>query len=301
LLTKLDNHVSVIDTYALGRPNVVAAYLVTGKEKALIDMGYQSSAALVIRDVEKSGSAVDGLDYLLPTHVHLDHSGSCGTLAESFVGASIRVHPKGEPHLVDPTKLWKGATELFGDELMQRFGMPQPIEKSRLRVIADDAEIVLGSGLTLRSLWTPGHASHHLSYELEGTGIVLTGDAVGIRYPEFPVLIPTTPPTSFNFKLTVESLERIRRIKPTKLLTPHFGLMTNAADLIDHNLEVLREWKARIEGMVRNGNSQDEITRTLTEKTAQRAGMPVTGIPDYLSVSIRTSVLGFLRYLKASN
>ncbi len=160
---------------ALGNPGTVAAYLVTGKERALIDMGYGSSAQAIANDLDENGIGTDGIDYLLPTHVHLDHSGACGTLAEKYLNASIRVHPKGLPHLADPTRLWVGAGELFGGQLMEKFGKPQPVERTRMREVSDSEEISLGRGLTLRALWTPGHASHHLSYDLEGTGIVATG------------------------------------------------------------------------------------------------------------------------------
>ena len=88
MLTKLTDHISILDTLALGRPNVVAAYLVTGKQSALVDMGYRSSTKTVLRDLE--GRTID---YLLPTHVHLDHSGACGTLAKKFPNAAIRSTP----------------------------------------------------------------------------------------------------------------------------------------------------------------------------------------------------------------
>jgi glyoxylase-like metal-dependent hydrolase (beta-lactamase superfamily II) len=198
--------------------------LISGKEKALVDMGFESSASNVIEDLEKGGVGKDDLDYLLPTHVHLDHSGSCGTLARRFSKASIRVHPKGGPHLADPSKLWKAASELFGGKLMEKYGKPKPIDSKLLRAIDNDETICLGRCVTLRSLWTPGHASHHLSYVVEGTGTVLTGDAVGTKYPDFPAVIPATPPTSFNLRLALESLERIREIVPTKILAPHFGV-----------------------------------------------------------------------------
>jgi glyoxylase-like metal-dependent hydrolase (beta-lactamase superfamily II) len=298
LLRKLDDQVSVIDTMALGRPGVVAAYLVSGKESALIDMGYESSAKSVINDLEENGLGADSIDYLLPTHVHLDHSGGCSSLAEKYVNASIRVHPKGMLHLADPSKLWAGAGELFGSRLMERYGKPQPIARSRLREINDNEEISLGDGLTLRSLWTPGHASHHLSYELEGTGSVATGDAVGIIYPHVPVLVPTTPPTSFNLPLAVGSLERIRGTRPTRLLTPHYGVMIDATSLISDNIQALKEWAIKISSLLKEGASLERIARILTVESARRAGKSIDTIPDYLSVSIRVSVLGFTRYLE---
>jgi glyoxylase-like metal-dependent hydrolase (beta-lactamase superfamily II) len=223
MITRVNDFVSIIDTIALGQPRVVAAYLISGKEKALVDMGFESSASNVIEDLEKGGVERDDLDYLLPTHVPLDHSGSCGTLARRFSKASVRVHPKGEPHLADSSKLWKAASELFGGKLMEKCGMPKPIGPKLLRAIDNEETICLGRGVTLRSIWTPGHASHHLSYVVEGTGTVLTGGVVGTKYPDFRVVIPTTPPTSFNLRLALESLERIRETVPTKLLVPTSG------------------------------------------------------------------------------
>ena len=298
LLRKLDDQVSIIDTMALGRPGVVAAYLVSGKERALIDMGYRSSAQSVINDLEENGFGADSIDYLLPTHVHLDHSGGCGTLAEKYVNASVRAHPKGLPHLADPNKLWVGARELFGAQLMERYGKPEPIAWSRLREVGDNEEISLGGGLTLRSLWTPDHASHHLSYELEGTGSIAAGDAVGVMYPDVPVLVPTTPPTSFNLTLAIGSLERVRDTRPARILAPHYGIMGDATNLIADNIRALKEWELKINRMLKDGLSSQQIARTLIDETAHSAGQSLGIIPDHLSLSIMVSVLGFTRYLR---
>jgi glyoxylase-like metal-dependent hydrolase (beta-lactamase superfamily II) len=131
LLKKINETVSLIDTEALGLPRVVACYLVRGKESALLDMGYRSSAESVIRDLVSLGVGSDEVDYLLPTHVHLDHSGSCGTIARRFPRASVLAHPVGVPHLSDPTRLVEGAGELFGEALMRRYGLPDPIENKK--------------------------------------------------------------------------------------------------------------------------------------------------------------------------
>jgi glyoxylase-like metal-dependent hydrolase (beta-lactamase superfamily II) len=264
-------------------------------------MGYASSADAVQRDIERSGISAGGIDYLLPTHVHLDHSGACGRLAAHFKNASIRVHPKGQRHLIDPTTLWEGAGQLFGDELMKQYGRPQPIEADRVGAIADEEEIDLGNGLVLRSIWTPGHASHHLSYNLEGKETVFTGDAVGISSHSFLVLIPTTPPTSFNLDAAVESLRRIRQLSPKRLLTPHFGVINHGEDSIDANISSLVSWTAEIAGLLKRGSSIDSIVTTLTEEIARRTTNPTAPLPDYLQLSVRVSVLGAVRYLKSSD
>jgi glyoxylase-like metal-dependent hydrolase (beta-lactamase superfamily II) len=297
MLTKCVNNVWMIDTMAFGRPGVVAAYLIRGKETALIDMGYASSAETVLKELERNG--FEAVDYLLPTHVHLDHSGACGAIASGFNSASIRIHPKGERHLIDPAKLWAGATELFGDELMREYGRPIPIQERRLKTIADGEEINLGSGLTLRSIWTPGHASHHLSYIIEESGVVVTGDLVGITSAKFPILIPTTPPTSFNLDAAVESLQRISQLSPTRLLTPHFGVIGNALESIEANINSLKNWTLKISEMMKGGLSTDSIVNALTEAFTCNTQSPTVYLPDYLRVSIRLSVLGAVRFLKS--
>jgi glyoxylase-like metal-dependent hydrolase (beta-lactamase superfamily II) len=301
MLTKVDDRIWIIDTMALERPEVVAAYIIQGKESALIDMGYASSFQSVLKDIEESGIGSEGIDYLLPTHVHLDHAGACGSLAESFPRASIRVHPKGAPHLGDPAKLCEAAGKLFGPELMKRYGSPQAINESRVKAIGDGEAISLGNSLTLRSVWTPGHASHHLSYVLEGTGTVFTGDAIGITYPSFPALIPTTPPTSFNLEAAIESLQRIREVTPKQLLTPHYGIIHDAIASIDQNTRSLREWTTKIEAMRRNGLCADAIAANLSKEIGLLSGHNAGTLPDYAQMSITISVLGAIQYLNFSD
>lgn len=298
MLERLTESVAILDTEALGEKGVVAAYLISGKEKALIDMGYRSSAQVVIGDLNASGVSDDDLDYLLPTHVHLDHCGACGALAQRFPNASILVHPRGVTHLSDPTRLVKGAGELFGQKLMERFGLPDPIEKRRVRGVADDEAIDLGRGVVLRSIWTPGHAPHHLSYLLEGSGVLLTGDAVGVRHPAFPVLVPTTPPPSFDLNKAIESLQRISQLSVSKLCTPHFGVLEGGRELIDQNASALMDWKSKLEVLMSEGGTIDEMVNRLTDDVRRRFASSKVDAPEYLRVMIRISVLGFVGYLR---
>jgi glyoxylase-like metal-dependent hydrolase (beta-lactamase superfamily II) len=261
-------------------------------------MGYGSSAEILRRDLESVDIRDVSLDYLLPTHVHLDHSGSCGTLARWFTSASVRVHPRGELHLTDPTRLVKSARELFGDDLMKKFGLPEPIEHKRATSIADSDVISLGESMTLRAIWTPGHAPHHLSYLLEEAGILFTGDAVGVQHPGFPVLVPTTPPPSFDLEQTIESIEHLRQFTISRLCTPHFGIQEGGIELFDRNVEVLMEWKAVLEALMAKGLGEDAIIQEVENDVAKKAGKALGNLPDYLRLTLRLTVQGFMRYLK---
>jgi len=275
---------------------VVAAYLINGKENALIDMGYRSSAKAVLRDLLDHG--VGRLDYLLPTHVHLDHAGACGTLASKHPNAKILAHPKGVRHLTDPSRLVEAANELFGRYQMLEYGIPDPIEQSRVSSLRDDDGIDLGCGVTLRTIWTPGHASHHLSYFEEETRAVFTGDAVGILWPDLSFLIPTTPPTSFNLELAQESLTRIGNLRPSQLLTPHFGVVNDVPKYIDENGRSLLEWKDAVESLITKDDSVTDITETIVRRTCRLSGMSPESIPEYVHTTIRLNVLGLLQYLR---
>jgi len=261
-------------------------------------MGYRSSAGNLIKDLSAIGVGEDDLHHLLPTHVHLDHSGSCGTLARMFPNAAVRVHPRGEPHLSDPTRLLKGAGEVFGESLMQKFGTPDPISSKRVHSVLDDEQIALGNGVTLRTLWTPGHAPHHLSYLLEETGTLFTGDAVGVYSPAFPVLVPTSPPPSFNLDRAVRSLERLRGLSPVQLLTPHFGLQKNAGQKLEENINALLRWKSKLESLLLCKSSVDAIIAVVTKEICEGTGRSSANLPEFIRTTIRVSVLGLVAYLE---
>jgi glyoxylase-like metal-dependent hydrolase (beta-lactamase superfamily II) len=298
LLSKLTATISIIDTMALGEPRVVAAYLISGKKRALVDMGYPTSAAAIIRDLETAG--IDDIDYLLPTHVHLDHGGSCGTLAKKFPRALVRVHPSGTNHLVDPARLIEGAGELFGGELMQLFGFPEPISAERVHGLKDDEIIDLENGLTLRTVWTPGHASHHLSFLLEPSRVFFTGDCIGAYFPDVSVLVPTTPPPSFNLDKALASIAKVRTLKPAEFCTPHFGVLRKPETWLDKNQQKLLEWKKTIMQLLSQGNSIESITDHLTLQISNQLHRPPSQLPVHFRTLIRLSTIGFVRWLQYS-
>ena len=261
-------------------------------------MGYRSSAETVVKDLTGHGIGDDGLHYLLPTHVHLDHSGSCGTNSQRFRTATVKVHPRGQPHLTDPTRLVRSAGEVFGISSIQRFGAPDAVSNNRIRIIQDDDTISLGNGVTLRSIWTSGHAPHHLSYLLEETGDLFTGDAVGVCPTATPVLIPTSPPPSFNLERTIDSLKRLQNLAPMKLFAPHFGVLDNPGAHLEKNVNTLLEWRHRLEQLVSRQVSVDGIIANILEDVARQVGRPSSDMPDFLKGTIRVSVLGFLSYLE---
>lgn len=289
----MTENVSIIDTLALGKARVVSAYLIRGKETALVDMGYRSSIETLLQDLEDVT-----VDYLLPTHVHLDHCGACGTLAKEFPHANIQVHPIGQKHLADPSLLIEGTRELFGQELVHQYGLPEPIDLKRVHAAEDDGQIDLGDGITLRTVWTPGHASHHLSYLIESSATVLTGDCVGVYFPHVPVLTPTTPPTSFNLDKAFLSLDRVRKLNPKLFCTPHFGVVNNPESWIDANVDVLTIWEGSMKRALASGLSIDKISQQMVGQVASKLQRAPADLPAHFTILVRVNVMGFVRWLQ---
>ena len=182
---------------------------------------------------------------------------------------------------------------------MQQYGFPEAISAERVHSLNDDEIIDLGRGLTMRTVWTPGHASHHLSFLLESSRTLFTGDCVGVYWPDLPVLIPTTPPPSFNLEKALASLSRVRALKSSEFCTPHFGVIRNPETWLNVNKQKLLEWKETIARMVAVGNSADSIAEMLISQLNKIHRLP-TQLPEHLRTLIQVDAVGFVRWLQYS-
>jgi glyoxylase-like metal-dependent hydrolase (beta-lactamase superfamily II) len=209
-----------IDTQMHGRAGITGAFLVEGEKRALIETGPKSSLPAVTQGLAEAG--IEDLDLILVTHIHLDHAGAAGTLAQRFPGATVVVHEVGAPHLVDPSKLWSSASRIYGDRMEEMWGGIDPIPEERILAISDGAKIELG-GRTIEAIETPGHARHHHAFLDHGSGTLFTGDALGVRLPDIGVMRPATPPPEFNLEDALASIDRIAATGAERLCLTHFG------------------------------------------------------------------------------
>jgi glyoxylase-like metal-dependent hydrolase (beta-lactamase superfamily II) len=235
------------------------------------------------------------------THIHLDHAGGVGALAARFPRATIWVHERGARHLADPGRLVASAARIYGDERMASlFGPVEPVPADRLRVLADRADLRIGER-SLQALDTPGHASHHLALVDSATGVVFTGDALGIHVPNLPILRPATPPPDFDLELAVASIERIRAAARSTLLFAHFGPIQDVDRTCDLAVRRLRDWTDAVRRAMRTTTELDEIAELVSREVARDVA---TGAEAQLDLdrletlsSIRMNVTGISRYL----
>jgi glyoxylase-like metal-dependent hydrolase (beta-lactamase superfamily II) len=294
--TKVSDRVYMLDTYALGQPGTVSAYLVKGPKPTLVDCGYASSYESVLKGLAEAGVMPTDIRYIIPTHVHLDHAGAAGRLLKQMPNAQVMAHERGAPHLVDPTRLIESSTKVFGSAIMALYGLPEPIPPDRVTAVGKEVSLDLGDGLSATLIHTPGHAPHQISMVLDRTKAMFTADAVGIVYPGTKALIPTTPPPSFNPTELVATIGTIRQTKPYELLVPHFGARKDVDWVFDRTTELVQRWVEEVKGFWKRGMSLEQATEAMQGEVARDAG--TADLPIYAQVSVRTSVMGIMYYLE---
>ncbi len=293
--TKVTDRVYMLDTYALGQPGTVAAYVIKGPKVALVDCGYASSYRTVLEGLAELGISPPDVRYLVPTHVHLDHAGAAGHLIKEMPNAEVIAHEKSLPHLVDPGRLIESATKVFGEVMMGLYGTPEPVPQGRVTAVGKESHLDLGEGMTATLIHTPGHAPHQISIMLEETRELLTADSVGIVYPDLKTLIPTTPPPSFDPNQLVSTVRSLEQTDPARLLTPHFGPRTDVDYVFANTKEKVTRWVKDVGDMRGRGASVDDAAEAMELRVASEAG--VRELPIYAKVSVRTSVMGIMYYL----
>lgn len=293
--TKVSERVYLLDTFALGVPGTVGAYLVKGPKPALVDCGYASSYENVLAGMAEVGVMPTDIRYLIPTHVHLDHAGAAGRLLKGMPNAEVVAHERGVPHLVDPKRLIESSTMVFGREIMGLYGLPEPISADRITAVGKELHLDLGDGLTATLIHAPGHAPHQISVALDDTKALLTADAVGIMYPGLDALIPTTPPPSFNPTELVATVGQLKQTGPRELLIPHFGTRKDVDQVFSRTTELVLSWVDAVKEMWKQKATLDEVAEKMEETVSVDAG--TRDLPIYAKVSVRTSAMGIMHYL----
>ena len=241
--------VYLIDTLYL-RPGLAASHLVVDDGRAaFVDTGAAPAAPRLLAALDELGIARADVDYLFLTHVHLDHAGGAGQLMQALPNARAVLHPRGAPHLIDPTRLVAGSIEVYGETVYrQLYGELVPIPAERVLVVEDRQRLQLGRR-TFEFIDAPGHARHHhCPIDLDHRE-VYSGDNFGICYHEFdtergPFMLPTTTPVQFDPDALHATIDRIMSYRPRRIFQTHFGPVSDlerlAGDLHASIVELVR-------------------------------------------------------------
>lgn len=267
---ELGDEVHLVDTQMGGFDGITAAYVLRTERPALVETGAARSAERVVEALAGLGIGPDDLATIVVTHIHLDHAGGVGDLADAFPQAEIVVHERGARHLVDPARLLASARMVYGEVLDRVFGELLPTPAERVRALGQTGVVDLGGGRRLTSTYSPGHASHHVGLLDSQTGDLYVGDAAGIYVPEADLVRPATPPPDFDLSLALASLDAFENLQPTRLLFSHYGPVAAVQETLDKSAEELRLWVEITAGARDAGLDLDHAVAAVAERTRER-------------------------------
>lgn len=295
------NAIHTLDTFWTGRPHSVAAALLESSgHRALIDPGPASTVETLRQQLQEHGLTVADLDVILLTHIHLDHAGATGTLLRENPRLAVYVHSRGAAHLVDPAKLLASASRLWGDELPRLFGNTLPVPAENLRILEGGEKLKLGTR-ELAVEYTPGHASHHVSYFDEIAGTAFVGDTAGIRIANGPFILPATPPPDISLELWDASFNAILARRPARLFVTHYGIAENPPAHLAIFRERLHRWaEMAANSLQQNANEISAAEHFATAARSELAGaVSAAEVQHYAATAgLDLSFLGLARYLR---
>ncbi len=235
------------------RPGFAAVHVLERQGRvALVDAGANASVPLVLGALTQLGLELESVDWLFLTHVHLDHAGGAGLLLQQLPRARVLVHPRGAPHLIDPTRLESATRAVYGEQAFERlYDKLVPIPAERVQQTHDGERIMLGQQ-ALAVFHTPGHALHHQVLFDPLAAALFSGDTFGVSYRDLdtaagPFIVPTTTPSQFDPQQLLRSIERIVELGPESVYLTHFGRVTDTVRLaaslreqVEHFVELAR-------------------------------------------------------------
>ncbi|MGE5124907.1 MAG: MBL fold metallo-hydrolase [Betaproteobacteria bacterium] len=232
----LGHGISAIDT-GFHRPFFDASHLlIENGHAAFVDVGTSFSVPQLLAELAARGVEPQAVDYVILTHVHLDHAGGAGQLMQRLPRARLVVHPRGARHMIEPSKLWAGATAVYGEQAMRRsYGALLPVPAERVIEAPEGFRVELG-GRPLLFLDTPGHARHHVCVWDEASRGLFTGDTFGLSYRELAsergaFILPTTTPVQFEPEALKASIDRLAGLGPAAAYLTHYSRVTEVARL----------------------------------------------------------------------
>ena len=257
-MTTLTAGIDFVDLNFLGLPGIIAtAILQSAGGVALIDPGPSTTAETLTSQLAAKGIGLTDIRQILLTHIHLDHAGGVGALMEKCPGAELFVHERGAAHMIDPSRLMASATRLYGSDMERLWGEMRPVAASRVRTLRGGEQIAAG-GRTLDVAYTPGHASHHVSFFDRSSGIAFVGDTAGIRRGQGNYILPPAPPPDIDVEAWRQSADLILAWDPDTLFLTHFGPFHGARPHFQELFERIQLWSELVRRLLKDPALTDD-------------------------------------------
>jgi glyoxylase-like metal-dependent hydrolase (beta-lactamase superfamily II) len=298
-MPQLPNDIVLIDTHHLGRDGTIACYLIMGAQPMLVDPGPAVCLPAVEAGLAHHGLTLADIHAVLLTHIHLDHAGAVGSIVAANPHITVYVHQRGAPHLIDPSRLLKSATRIYGNLMDTLWGEFLPVPAARMVQLTGSEQLQLG-GHTYTVLDAPGHAIHHVIYQRQHDRVAFVGDTAGIRMQGFRYVRPATPPPDIDLEAWDDTLAALRTLDPQVLCLTHFGPVYDVAAHLDAVHTNNWRWAERMRTWIADGVDAEQQLVLL--KAAATAEMGDEATPDGIAAyqkgaSVEMSWQGLTRYL----
>ena len=267
---------------------------------SLIDPGPESTLSTLRRQLEAHGVQICDLNAILLTHIHLDHAGATGSLVRENPQLKVYVHEKGAPHMTDPAKLLASASRLYGGEMQRLYGEFLPVPPENLKILRGGETIAIGER-PLEVLYTPGHASHHVTYWDAEAKIAFVGDTAGICVEGDAFILPAVPPPDIDIPLWNRSLDALEALRPSRLFLTHFGFVDRPTEHIARYRERLDDWVSLARRLLQENGDENEAAQRFVEETAaeiRRVHTRADAEHYIFNGGLLLSWLGLARYLR---
>ena len=294
-----------VDLHFRGRPQIIATGILHGPAGvALVDPGPGTTLETLTSALAAKGISFGDVRQLLITHIHLDHAGATGSIVEKHPHIDVLVHTRGARHMIDPSKLLASAGRLYGQDMDRLWGEVKPVDAARIRVL-EGGETIGVAGREVKVEYTPGHASHHVSYFDTASRVAFVGDTAGIRRGSGAYVMPPTPPPDIDIEAWRESERKILAWNPDTLFLTHFGPHQGVRQHFDGMFENLAEWSRIVRRVLadaalgdddRQRRFTDEVSRDLIRRVGE------TEAADYTKAGgLNYSYQGLARYWQKRN
>lgn len=278
------------DTGMYDTPEYGAVYIIDAPEPTVVDTGMGPDVEKTLAALGEVGIDHDDVANIVPTHVHLDHAGGAGYLADACENATVHCPAVGAHHLADPERLWEGTRRAVGDQF-QYYREPKPIPESRIEELHDGDELDIGDR-TLHVHDAPGHAPHQCLFYSPDDDAVFTADAAGLYVRQTGEIRPTSPPSNFDFEQCLADIDTIRDIDPAVLLYPHFG-PADTGEKLDTYERVLTEWVERVEQARTEHETDAAVVEAVATRVEGTEPWPDEKVYNEAAMNVR-GVLGYL-------
>jgi glyoxylase-like metal-dependent hydrolase (beta-lactamase superfamily II) len=257
-------------------PSLFAVYLIKESQGVVIDPGPAILVPQIQEAMVKLG--IKDLSYIIPTHIHVDHAGAIGKLAQLYPEAKVMVHPSGVKHAIDPSRLIESTKTVFGPDFETVLGPILPVPESQLKAVGDGEVIKVGSR-ELQFFHAPGHAPHQIAILDRSVSGLFSGEALGLQgQGSKPLALPAVAPPAFDQEVYLETMEKLRKLKPKMIFYSHGGMAKEPDKLISIAEENTRLVGDLVLKALKDGEADETIRRKLREAAKNRFGIELSGM-----------------------